>query len=957
MLEKAFELAVVFSAVDNFSSPVQKMASQLGLLDEKTKAVQQRMNEFKNMAFVGGAITAAGAALVKVMENGLNKAGDFLTKTTMIRDAVGATADQMDRINKVIRESSGRGIFSIAETQGYAQQLATSGFSGSQIEKTLPLFTQYAEVQKLGKGADPSESIKEAVDAAHTIGAYDPSQLLPFLDKYNKATFMQAGSSSEFSDTFKYISSRVKGLGISSDDMLTMSALANRVGLAGSIGGTESADMILRTIPGLMSGSGKKDSKQTAALKKLGLANTIYDKNGKFLGIGNLVTQLAKARDKFNPVQFAKLAHDAFGQQGMGIAEILGSKSGKEQLDALAKQMKSMKSISQMQEDINKTPEGQMLQLKTNLENLKLNVWLELAKILNPIFMWLNKIVSKVQEFADAHPKIAKLAAEFMTFAAAAMLIIGPIMLIVGALGYLKNAGLIGAGFKMLGGAFKSSISPIMLLVSAGYLLYQAWKTDFGGIREKTKSTFDWIKKEIPVVEKFLNKLAKSLGFETSKGFQIPGWLKVLMGLIVGGKTLNLFAGIGGGFLKALSPLSQFFKYQKALGGGKLGSLLETGKYFSKYLGKKGLGAGGKLFGKIGRSLFGNKTVDLAKFISTKGIDLGKIIGKKGIDLGKLIGKKGINLTKLISVKGFNLTKLIGKKGISLAKLINVKGFNLAKLIGGKSLDLSKFIGKQSLKALDSLVNGLKKFGPVALDGVKKAGQFGLTLLKLGANALISAGKMAAAWVIGLGPIGWIITGVIAALALLWAAWHNNWGHIREHFAGTVKWIIDKWNVVKDFFKNLPKEALDWGKNFIEGFVKGVENNVKWLKDKITGFFKNNVVAPVKNLLGIHSPSTLMNQFGKYTIQGFANGMNNNLGLVKDASSNLTDSIQPGEIKGSYANSKAQGGYMYIAPGAIVINPNPNQSSKEIAEEVIRQLGKKARNNSLSRPTSPIPEW
>lgn len=905
MLEKAFELAVVFSAVDKMTGPISSMATQLGILDEKTKAVQQRLNEFKNMTFVGGAITAAGIGLAKIMEDGIDTAGKFLSTMTMIQDTTGATADQMDRIQKTIRDSSGSTIFGIQDTANYAKLLATSGMNGNQIDSLLPLFTQYAEVQKLGKGSSPEEAITQAIAAAHTVGAYDPDQLSSFLDKYNKSTFMQPGSSSEFADTFKYMASRTSGMNLSTDDMLTMSALSNRVGLAGSIGGTEASDMILRTIPGLMSGTGKKDSKQTAALKELGLSDTIYDSDGQFKGVANLIDQLGQARDKFNPEQFAKLAHDAFGQQGMGLAEILGTDRGKDQLKALQEQMGSMKSIGQMQEDTNKTPEGQMLQLKTNIENLKLDVWLQLAQILNPIFMQLNNIVSKVQEFSSAHPEIAKLAAEFLTFATAAALIVGPLLVLVGVIGYLREASAISTGFKLLGTAFKGALGPMFLLISAGYLLYQAWQTDFGGIREKTKATFDWIKSEIPIVEEKLHSVAKALGFETDKGFQIPKWVTTLMGLFVGGKTINFALG-------GLSKLSSLGKVIKGIKGIKLGASLF------------------KVTGNLGSGL------------------LNKIFGKATIDLGKRITLKGLNL-----LKGSDTSKLIGQglKGIPSAVMQGLKGI-------GPLL-------KSTLKEIPSVMKlvgaTLKTFGSFALDAGKAALGFGANLIKLGGQALMAAGRMAAAWLIGLGPVGWIIAGIIAILAVLWLAWSNNWGHIREHFAETVKWISDKWHELENWFNGLGQRAEEWGKNLIQGFVNGIESLAGWIKDKVSGFFDSNVVKTITGLLGIHSPSKLMHEFGQYTVQGFANGMNNDMNLVSNASSRLTDLAQPSlqnSTNGSASlNGSASNGAFVIQPGAIVINAAPGQSADEIAEAVMQKIARKLRNQSNSRSTSYVPQW
>ena len=183
MMEKAFEICVIFRGVDMLTAPMEKMAGKMGLLDKQTEALQKKLNGFKNMAFVGGTITMAGSMMVGAMEKGVDEASQFLTKMTIIRDTTGATADQMERIQKVIRNSSGQTIFGVQETASFGKLLATSGMGADQIEKLLPVFTQYAEVQKLGKGGSPEEAITQAIGAAHMTGNYDPDQLQTFLDK------------------------------------------------------------------------------------------------------------------------------------------------------------------------------------------------------------------------------------------------------------------------------------------------------------------------------------------------------------------------------------------------------------------------------------------------------------------------------------------------------------------------------------------------------------------------------------------------------------------------------------------------------------------------------------------------------------------------------------------------------------------------------------------------------
>lgn len=868
----------------------------------------------------------ASAALVEQIEEGLDVAGKFLTQLTIIKDVVGATADEMDRIKTVIRDSSLPSMFGIQDTAAFAKKLASSGMSSEQITQTLPVFTQYAEVQKMGKGTAPEEAITQAVGAAHMIGAYSPKETLDFLDKYNKATFMQPGSSSEFADTFKYLAPSGAALGMKTDDILTLSALANRVGLAGSMGGTNAADMILRSIPGLLGGKvgTKKDTKQVASLKELGLYDTIFDQKGEFKGVENFVIQLQKASKGRSPKDLALKYHNIFGMQGMRLAQILSSERGQEQLHAITQNMEQMKSISEMQKDINATPEGQMLQLEENIGNLKLTAWIEMAKILLPIIKGANKLMDTVTKFTDAHPRVAKMVALFMLFSTAALLIIGPMLLLVGALGYLSTSGMIGAGFSLLGFALKGLLGPMSFLISASYLLYQAWKTNYGGIQEKTAAAYEWIKKETPVIIEWIHKLLRALGIETKQmslinpqsleeitSYRVPEWLKTLMKLMVAGKTFNFVAG---GALKLFPMIFGAGSLRTVLRGAVLGAL--------------------KGFVGIGKILFGARTVALAK----------------------------------------------------------------------------------------GTFAALRMFGSLSLIAIKIAGQFGLKLLTLGAQALIAGARMAAAWVIGMGPIGWAIMGVIALVALLVLAWKNNWGNIRGITAQVVSWIKDHFTAMIEWFKGLPAKMKQFGIDIVNGLWNGIVGLGSWLKDKVTGWIKDVLPEVIRNKLGIKSPSKLMRDYGQYTAQGLAAGIADNSGLVKDASTKMVDQatkpaggifatikgqlsggltapsvapqLQTGGVYSAFntmisalsranirinpmlgkiselqdeqdlyssapAMAKPGNGHLdqstTIEKGAIVVNAAPNHSEEDIANRVMVKLARKNRNQTWSRPTPVIP--
>ena len=93
-------------------------------------------------------------------------------------------------------------------------------------------------------------------------------------------------------------------------------------------------------------------------------------------------------------------------------------------------------------------------------------------------------------------------------------------------------------------------------------------------------------------------------------------------------------------------------------------------------------------------------------------------------------------------------------------------------------------------------------------------------------------------------------------------------GLVKKAWQSVVKWWKD--NAVKD------------GKFTMEGLLSGIgetlKNIGKWIKDKIFTPFINGF----KKAFGIHSPSTVMAEMGKYLIQGLKNGITNAWKSIKE---------------------------------------------------------------------------
>ena len=95
--------------------------------------------------------------------------------------------------------------------------------------------------------------------------------------------------------------------------------------------------------------------------------------------------------------------------------------------------------------------------------------------------------------------------------------------------------------------------------------------------------------------------------------------------------------------------------------------------------------------------------------------------------------------------------------------------------------------------------------------------------------------------------------------------------------------------------------SVDWlqlGKDLISGIANGVKNYASQLWNAIKDVCKG-ALNSAKNFFGIHSPSTVMrDQVGKWLPEGIAAGIEDNMSVVTDAMSDLTDEAT-GSISGN----------------------------------------------------------
>lgn len=83
--------------------------------------------------------------------------------------------------------------------------------------------------------------------------------------------------------------------------------------------------------------------------------------------------------------------------------------------------------------------------------------------------------------------------------------------------------------------------------------------------------------------------------------------------------------------------------------------------------------------------------------------------------------------------------------------------------------------------------------------------------------------------------------------------------------------VVEIGNAVVSFFKSVPEQMVEIGKNIVMGLWEGIKAMASWIGDKVSGFV-GGIVDGVKGVLGIHSPSRVFAGIGQNMALGLGQG-------------------------------------------------------------------------------------
>lgn len=139
-----------------------------------------------------------------------------------------------------------------------------------------------------------------------------------------------------------------------------------------------------------------------------------------------------------------------------------------------------------------------------------------------------------------------------------------------------------------------------------------------------------------------------------------------------------------------------------------------------------------------------------------------------------------------------------------------------------------------------------------------------------------------------------IVGAVTGAMNIVKSVFALAWSVVARTVSDAITRVIGYVSGIRARILGALSGAATWlantGRNLIEGLWNGINDKVGWIRRQISGFV-DNVKGWFKDFFGIHSPSRVMADLGRYLPAGLAQGITGAGGLVTSAWSRVTGGL------------------------------------------------------------------
>lgn len=442
------EISTTENSLKNLTEEMKKFGSvstqQIAAVGGKMQEVGGKIEDAgKKMLPVTGAVTGIAAAAVKT-------AADFDSAMSNVAAISGATGAELEALQDKAKEMGSQTKFSASESADAMSYMAMAGWKTEDMLNGIEGVMQLAAAS----GEDLATTSDILTDGLTAFG-------LSAQESGRMADVMAAASSNAntnvtiLGESYKYCASTAGAMGYSLEDVTESLGLMANAGVKGSQAGT--------TLKNAMINMAKPTDAMAAAMDAYNISITKSD--GSMKSWNEVVANLRESLGSLSEAEQTAAVATIFGKEATaGMLSVINAAPA--DIEKLNSAINSSSGVAEeMANTMNDNLNGQLTELKSQLEGLAISIGEILMPIVRDIVEHLRGFIEKLNGMDDGTKKTIVVVAMLTAALGPVLIVIGQLITAVGTI--LTFAPTLVSALGAVKGAFAAIGGPVTIIIAA----------------------------------------------------------------------------------------------------------------------------------------------------------------------------------------------------------------------------------------------------------------------------------------------------------------------------------------------------------------------------------------------------------------------------------------------------------------------------------------------------------
>lgn len=370
---------------------LKQLQLQASKWNEAGKKLEEFGNKFTNISSkidnVGSKLTTSlTLPILAIGTAAVTTGNDFEKQMSRVQAISGATKDELEQLTNQAIDLGASTSFSASEVASGMENLASAGFTTSEIMEAMPGLLDLAA----SSGAELATASEIAASAIRGFGL-EANESAHVADVFAEAAARTNAQTEDMGEAMKYVAPVAKTVGLSIEETAAAIGIMSDAGIKGSQAGTTLRSGLVRIV---------KPTKQVKdAMEQLNVE--FYNSDGTMKSLTEIVEVLQKSTAGLTDETKNQALAQIFGTEALSGMLALVNR-GSDELSNMTKSFEDADGgASEMADTMLNNTSGAIEELKGSLESAGIAIQKELAPYIKDLADYIKDLVDKFNDLSD----------------------------------------------------------------------------------------------------------------------------------------------------------------------------------------------------------------------------------------------------------------------------------------------------------------------------------------------------------------------------------------------------------------------------------------------------------------------------------------------------------------------------------------------------------------------------